>query len=247
MKDDSDPECKGAVMVFRKKGGSTAEMSSRAKEIGQELTESIDHLKQAAIVAREAFTPAVGTRVEAARGAVKPTWEAMVASLAPVIAAASEAQETGRKAAKKSGRQLRSATKDAKRQVTGGRRRRWPWVVGGALVIGGAAGVATALMRKRTSRSEWEEYGSGQSRSTTGTIKSKAGQVQEKVSETAGAIKDKVSSATSSFGDSTKGHAEQSGDAARRSMDAASGVGTRPSPTGSLGQSTSSGNFSRPN
>jgi hypothetical protein len=231
-------------MVFRRNQSTTAEVASRAKGIGQELNESVDHLRQAAIAAREAFTPSVGQRVDAAKGAMKPTWESMIASLAPIMAAASESQESGRKAVKMSRKQLRSAVKTAKREAakaTGQRRRRWPYVVGGALLIGTAAGVAGALMRKRASRSEWEEYGTGTSRSTSSTIKAKAGQTQEKIAETASHLKDKVTSSSGSSG--TGGF----GDSSSQSQQHTTGTGGRPTPAPGVGQGTVTGNFSRPN
>src|SRR5215207_11145059 len=124
-------------MVFRRKAASTKGVSGRAKGIGTELTAGVDHLKNAAVatkdVAREklgptveragdALAPRVGharelvePRVEAARDAVRPAWDSALASLAPLVAAAVEAQDRARKSAGKAGKRTRGMRKEAEK------------------------------------------------------------------------------------------------------------------------------------
>lgn len=242
-------------MVFRRKGASTAEVSRRAKDIGQEFAEGAAHFKQAALGAKDAavdtFGPSVGSarealsprlsqakgavepRVEAARDAVKPAWDAALASLAPLVAAAVESQQKATKAGQRAGKNTRAARKEASARAAAAAaalrgqapKRRWPWVAA-ALVIGGAAGVASGLTMRRANRTEWEEYGpeSGtyRSRSTADTLKAKAGEAKDKLAGTASTMKDKVSEAS----DRAKERLGDAGSAAKTSADAAAGAAT---------------------
>src|SRR5215207_2039961 len=126
-------------MVFRRKAASTKAVSARAKGIGTELTAGVDHLKNAAVatkdVAREklgpsverasdALAPRVGharelvePRVEAARDAVRPAWDSALASLAPLVAAAVEAQTKARRYGRKAEKMTRSQRREAARRA----------------------------------------------------------------------------------------------------------------------------------
>jgi hypothetical protein len=216
--------------------------------------------------ARDAFSPRLGQardvmepRVDAAKDAVKPAWDAALASLAPLVAAAVESQQKATKVGRRAEKNTRAARKEAKVRATAaaaalrGQRpkRRWPWVAA-ALAVGGAAGIAGGLMMRRANRTEWEEYGpeSGtyRSRSTADTLKAKAGEAKDRLSDTAHTVKDKVSETA----DKAKDKLHEAGESAKRSTEAAQGaVSTaakdagRPSPSRMPGAPTGTGHNGR--
>jgi hypothetical protein len=159
--------------------------------------------------ARELVEPKVG----AARDAVKPAWDSALASLAPLVAAAVEsqmkAQRYGRKAAKMTRPQRREAARRARATamaLRGERRRRWPWVVG-ALAVGTAAGAVGGALMGRSRSAEWESYDATEDGARRSTLRSKAGQAQEKVAGTAQAVKDKVVTASGTVKEKASGAA----------------------------------------
>jgi hypothetical protein len=205
----------------------------------------------------------VEPRVDAAKDAVKPAWDAALASLAPLVAAAVESQQKATQAGKRAEKSTRAARKEAKSRAALAAaalrgqtpKRRWPWVAA-ALAVGGAAGVAGGLMMRRANRTEWEEYGpeSGtyRSRSTADTLKTKAGEAKGKLSDTAHTVKDKVSETA----DKAKEKLHEAGDAAKRSAEAAQGAASTaagrstqtqsgPSPSTMPGATTGTGHNGR--
>lgn len=137
---------------------------SHGQLMKDELSESFDHLMQAATHAATGVGATVGPRVEAARKVVAPAagrirqraglgWESAVATLAPLAVAAAEgARQASGGAARAKSRTPGMAKKRRKRM-----RKRWP-MVAGLLVVGAAAGTAGMMIRKRRMAREWHEF-----------------------------------------------------------------------------------------
>jgi hypothetical protein len=158
--------------VFR-----TMRRKRRSAMMRHELGESVDHFKRAAALAAHETSATVGPKFNAARDRVQPAatrakdaassgWENAVATLAPLITAASEnvrhagarTETVGRKqakASKKSAKKLeKRANKALGREQTG---RRTGKLFGLAL-LGAAVGAGVAYVARKRRAAQWEEY-----------------------------------------------------------------------------------------
>ena len=105
----------------------TMRRKRRSAMMKSELGQSVDHFKRAATLAAQETSATVGPKVNAARDRVQPAagkakdaassgWESAVATLAPLITAASEnARLTGKKTRKVSKKQAKANKKNAKK------------------------------------------------------------------------------------------------------------------------------------
>jgi hypothetical protein len=132
------------------------QMKNHRTLMRDELAESFDHFRMAAIHAKDGTAAHIGPRISATRRSVAPTLRkasgATLATVGPVALAAGKSA----KSAARTGR--------AKLMREEPRVRRWPKIVGGLLIAGAAVGAAgTFMARRRANRSRWEEYGTARS------------------------------------------------------------------------------------
>jgi len=147
---------------------------ARKKTNGQlarrELSQSVEHFKQAATHAARGTGATVGPKFDAARGRVQPaayrakdaastSWDSALKTLAPLAAgAAADARKTGKDARKtknKNMKQLQKKTDKALNRKQDGRK---AGKLTGFLVTGAAIGAAAAFVLKRRQRQQWDEY-----------------------------------------------------------------------------------------
>jgi len=155
----------------------TMRRKRRSAKMKQELGQSVEHFRRAATLAAEGTSATVGPRINAAKDRVQPVaakavgtassgWESAVATLAPLVAAATEnARQTGKKTAKVSKRTAKADRKDARklekradkalgRKQTGRRTGR----LLGLAMVGAAVGASAAYVMRRRAARQWEEY-----------------------------------------------------------------------------------------
>ncbi|GAA1714361.1 hypothetical protein [Fodinicola feengrottensis] len=183
--------------------GSKSSTRERAAEISAEFGTGVGHWENAASAA-----------VTNARDAVKPRVDQLLASLAPVVEAAVQAQSAHAKSAKKATRKWQKkadvARKDAKNVAGEAKRRtkravlavqgekmpsRWPVVVG-AFAIGAAAGALGAALLARRGEEMFDQYGMPLAESEWGTT-------GEAVAQKAAAAAQTAASQASSAADKT--------------------------------------------
>jgi hypothetical protein len=137
-----------------------------------ELGQSMDHFKRAASLAAQETGSTVGPRVQAAVGRVQPVaakargaattgWESAVATLSPLVAAATEnARQTGKVTKKQAKKNKKNAQKLQKRasQTVGRKPRRGGSKLLGFALVGTALGVGAAYAAKRRKAAQWDEY-----------------------------------------------------------------------------------------
>ncbi|MEV0728507.1 hypothetical protein [Polymorphospora sp. NPDC050346] len=141
----------------------------RRKTHGQlaksELSESFDHLRQAATHAAGGVGATVGPRVQSAREYMQPTagrirdgamsgWGSTMAALAPLAVAASDgARQAGTVARKAKSNNLKKLRKPGSKRSG----RKWPMITG-LVVAGAAVGTVGAIAMRRRQQQQWEEY-----------------------------------------------------------------------------------------
>ena len=165
----------------------------------EELNESFGHLRLAAAHAADGASGALAPRVESARKAVQPSLtkarDVTVDSMDTLLSAALDGSRRARKDAKKLAR--KGKRKVQKQTGLGGKKRRWPMVLGGLMAAGAVAGAATAYVkRRRANNNAWDEYDA--TRTTTD-----AHAVLDKAKSTMDASVDKVSAAAKDAKDRT--------------------------------------------
>jgi hypothetical protein len=151
----------------------TMRRKSRSRRMKNELGQSVDHFKRAASLAAQETGSTVGPKVAAAVDKVQPAavkakdaassgWDSALATLTPLVAAATDnVRQTGKvskKQMKKTAKQNKKYAKQLRKRV--GKRsdkRRGSRLLGYAL-IGTAVGVGAAYMAKRRKASQWDEY-----------------------------------------------------------------------------------------
>jgi hypothetical protein len=176
------------------------------------LAPKVDAARVAVTPKLEQARDAVAPKYEAARDgavtAVKPKVDQVLVSLAPLVAAAVEAQQSSKKQVKKSAKKLgklekqtRGQRKEAARRAVatraalkGERQRKWPWMLA-AVAAGTAVGVVASLVVKRKQQPEWTEYDAPAEPSKLETAKEKAAETVSSVKEKAAAGAEKAKSA----------------------------------------------------
>jgi hypothetical protein len=181
-----------------------------------ELSESFDHLMQAATHLAGGVGKSVGPRVNTAREYMSPAtgkmrnsatqgWEATIAALAPLAEAARDgARQAGGTARKAKAKNLKAIRKKENRMS----RKRWP-MLAGLLAAGTAVGAAGALVMRRRKRQQWEEYDpSRPMASSTDSTKSAVSRAADTVSTGAHTAATKVATTAQSMADKTSSAAE---------------------------------------
>jgi len=154
----------------------TLRRKSRGQRMKNELGQSVDHFKRAAALAAQETSASVGPTWSAAKGKVQPAavkakgvassgWDSALATLTPLVTAATEnARQTGKvnkKAAKKAAKQNAKSAKKLEKRVSKAvdrkKSRRGSRALGWALV-GTAVGVGAAYASKRRRAAQWDEY-----------------------------------------------------------------------------------------
>jgi hypothetical protein len=155
----------------------TMRRKTRSTKMKNELGQSVDHLRRAASLAAQETGATVGPKFNAARDRVQPAatkakdaastgWDSALATLTPLVAAATEnVRQTG-KVSKKSAKQ---AAKDNKKNAKKLERRankaigrkqgknKSSRLLGFAL-LGTAVGIGAAFAAKRRRAAQWDEY-----------------------------------------------------------------------------------------
>ena len=159
----------------------TMRRKNRSAKMKNELGQSVDHFKRAASIAAHETSATVGPKFHAARDRVQPTavkakdaasnsWDSALATLTPLVAAATEkAQHMSKGTAKASRKEIRAGRKVAKKNAkrlekrankTLGRNQksRSGAKLGGLLLAGAAVGAAGAYVVRKRRQAQWDEY-----------------------------------------------------------------------------------------
>ena len=154
----------------------TMRRKTRGKRMKNELGLSVDHLRRAASLAAQETSATVGPKINAAVDRVQPVatkakdtassgWDAALATITPLVTAATEnARFTGKmtkkqakKAAKENQKNARKLQKRANKAMDRSSGRRRSRLLGYAL-LGTAAGFGAAYLAKRRKAAQWDEY-----------------------------------------------------------------------------------------
>jgi hypothetical protein len=161
-----------------------------------ELTQSYDHLRQAAAHAAGGAAEKMTPTYDRARGVAGRGWDTTRGAFAPLY------------------EQMRDGAANARKEyvVVSGRRNRWPILVG-LLAVGAAAGAAGAVMaRRRRAEAEWDEYEPlGGIDSDYGLTEPK-GSKSRKLTEGAASVADSVSASAGKLADSLHGRTTRPGE-----------------------------------
>ncbi len=154
----------------------TMRSKSRNRRMKNELGQSVDHFKRAASLAAQETSATVRPTFDAAVGRVQPAavkakgvassgWDSALATLTPLVAAATDnVRQTGKttkKVAKKTDKQNRkNAQKLEKRasKALGSTQSRSKSRLFGWALLGTAVGVGAAYAAKRRKAAQWDEY-----------------------------------------------------------------------------------------
>jgi hypothetical protein len=137
----------------------------RTTKMKSELGQSMDHLKRAASLAAQGTSATVGPTISSARGAASSGWDSAVATITPLVAAASDtvrqsgkdASKAGRKSVKASKRDAKKLEKRANKALNrkqGGRKGK----LFGIALVGAAVGLAAAAVMRKRQAAQWDEY-----------------------------------------------------------------------------------------
>jgi len=154
----------------------TTRRKSRNRRMKNELGQSVDHFKRAASLAAQETSATVGPTLQAAANRVQPAatkaketassgWDSALATLTPLVAAATEnVRQTGKvskkqakKTAKKNQKNVEKLQKRANKAVGRKTGRSKSRLLGFAL-LGTAVGVGAAFLAKRRQAAQWDEY-----------------------------------------------------------------------------------------
>jgi hypothetical protein len=149
----------------------------RSEMVKHELGQSVDHFKRAAALAAQETSATVGPKLTAARGRVQPaatlakgaassSWESAVATLAPLITAASEnvrhagkrSEDVSKKQAKANKRNAKKLEKRANKALGRKQTGRRSGKLFGLAVAGAAVGAGAAYMARKRKAAKWDEY-----------------------------------------------------------------------------------------
>jgi len=159
----------------------TMRRKNRSAKMKSELGQSVDHFKRAASIAAQETSATVGPKFYAARDRVQPTankakgaasssWDSALATLTPLVAAATEkAQQVSRTTAKASKKEAKATRKDARKNAKKLEKRankklarkqksRTGSKLGGLLLAGAAVGAAGAYVVRKRRQEQWDEY-----------------------------------------------------------------------------------------
>ena len=159
----------------------TMRRKNRSAKMKNELGQSVDHFKRAASIAAQETSATVGPKFNAARDRVQPTaakakdaasssWDSALATLTPLITAATDkAQQVSRNTAKASKKDVKASRKTARKNAkrlekrankTLGRKQagRSRAKLGGLLLAGAAVGAAGAYVMRKRRQEQWDEY-----------------------------------------------------------------------------------------
>jgi len=155
----------------------TMRRKSRSRRMKNELGQSVDHLKRAATLAAQETSATVGPKLNAAVDRVQPAaakakdaassgWDSALATITPLVTAATEnVRHTGkvtkkqaRKTAKQNQKQAKKLQKRANAAIGRKRRRGRGSKLLGFALIGTAIGVGASYAAKRRKAAQWDEY-----------------------------------------------------------------------------------------
>lgn len=154
----------------------TMRRKSRSKRMKNELGQSVDHFKRAATLAAQETSATVAPTLYAARDRVQPvagkakeaassSWDSALATLTPLVAAASDnvrqAGTVSKRSAKKTAKSnKKNAAKLEKRanKALGRKQSRSKSRLLGFALVGTAIGVGAAYLNKRRKADQWDEY-----------------------------------------------------------------------------------------
>ena len=164
----------------------TMRRKRRSTKMRTELGQSVDHFKRAASLAAQETGATVGPRFNAAvdrmqpamhqaKGAASSGWDSALATITPLVTAASDSvRHTGketRKSAKASRKRARKNEKKLEKRVNqamgrkqGGRR---AGKLFGLALVGAALGAGAAYVIRRRQAAQWDEYDPGAPISST--------------------------------------------------------------------------------
>jgi len=155
----------------------TMRRKNRSTKMKSELGQSVDHFKRAAALAAQETSATVGPKFYAARDRVQPTavkakdaattgWGSAVATLTPLVTAASEkAQSVGKTSVKVSKKDLKANKKQAaklqkrtNKALGRNQGRSTSSKLGAILLVGAAVGAAGAFVVRKRRQEQWDEY-----------------------------------------------------------------------------------------
>jgi hypothetical protein len=155
----------------------TMRRKSRNRRMKNEFGQSVDHFRRAASLAAQETSATVGPTLAAAVDRVQPAatkakvaassgWESAVATLAPLVSAATQnarqtSKATGksaRKAAKQNKKNAKKLEKRANAALSRDRGKRRGSRLLGLALIGTAVGMGAAYAAKRRRAAQWDEY-----------------------------------------------------------------------------------------
>jgi hypothetical protein len=155
----------------------TMRRKNRSKRMKNELGLSVDHLKRAATLAAQETSATVGPKLNAAVDRVQPAaakakdaassgWDSALATITPLVSAASEnVRQTGkvskrqtRKVAKENEKKARKLQKRANKVIGRKQHKGRGSKVFGLALIGTAVGIGAAYASKRRKTAQWDEY-----------------------------------------------------------------------------------------
>jgi hypothetical protein len=159
----------------------TMRRKNRSAKMKSELGQSVDHFKRAASIAAQETSATVGPKFYAARDRVQPTavkakdaasssWGSAVATLTPLVTAATEkAQAVSNATTKASKKDVKAARKSSRKNAaklekrankTLGRKQksRTGGKLAALLLAGAAVGAAGAFVVRKRRQEQWDEY-----------------------------------------------------------------------------------------
>ncbi|MEU8816270.1 hypothetical protein [Actinoplanes sp. NPDC048796] len=151
----------------------TMRRKSRNRRMKNELNQGVDHFKRAATLAAQETSATVGPTLTAAVDRVQPAavkakdaaasgWGSAVATITPLVAAASDNVKQVGKVSKKSAKQNKKEAKKLQKRANKAvarkqKKGRGSKLLGFAL-LGTAVGIGAAYLNKRRQAAQWDEY-----------------------------------------------------------------------------------------
>jgi hypothetical protein len=154
----------------------TMRRKRRTTKMKNELGQGVDHFKRAAAIAAQGTSASVGPTFTAARDRVQPAvstargaassgWESALATITPLVAAATDSvRQTGKDSAKSSRKSAKAGKKNAKKvekranKAAGRKQGRNKSTLTGLALLGVAVGVGAALIVRKRQAAQWDEY-----------------------------------------------------------------------------------------